>query len=59
LPLREAEERRALEIIRAFTDKEFSLVDATSFAGLEWFHLTQAFTLEHHLAQDELSFLPG
>jgi predicted nucleic acid-binding protein len=57
--LREAEERRALEIIREFTEKEYSLVDATSFAALEWFHLTQAFALEHHLAQDELSFQPG
>jgi len=30
--VREAEERKALEIIRKYTDKEFSLVDAMSFA---------------------------
>jgi predicted nucleic acid-binding protein len=49
--VREAEERKALEIIRKYTDKEFSLVDAISFATMEKHHLTQAFAFDHHFAQ--------
>ena len=57
--VREAEERKALEIIRTYTDKEFSLVDAISFATMERFHLTQAFAFDHHFAQYGLSLLPA
>jgi len=56
--VREAEERKALEIIRRYTDKEFSLVDAISFATMERFHLTEAFSFDHHFAQYGLSLLP-
>ena len=55
--VREAEERRALNIIRAYADKEFSLVDAISFATMERFHLRQAFTFDHHFAQYGFSLL--
>ncbi len=57
--VREAEERKALEIIRTYTDKEFSLVDAISFATMERFHLTQAFAFDHHFAQYGLALLPA
>ncbi len=57
--VREAEERKALEIIRTYTDKEFSLVDAISFATMERFHLTQAFAFDHHFAQYGFSLLPA
>ena len=57
--VREAEERRALDIIRTYTDKEFSLVDAISFAVMERFHLTQAFAFDHHFAQYGFSLLPA
>jgi len=56
--VREAEERKALEIIRKYTDKEFSLVDAMSFATMERLHLTQAFAFDHHFAQYGFSLLP-
>lgn len=57
--VREAEERRALEITRMYTDKKFSLVDAISFATMERFHLTQAFAFDHHFAQYGFSLLPA
>lgn len=57
--VREAEERKALEIIRIYTDKGFSLVDAISFATMERFHLTQAFAFDHHFAQYGFSRLPA
>ena len=57
--MREAEERKALEIVRTYSDKEFSLVDAISFATMERFHLTQAFAFDHHFAQYGFSLLPA
>ena len=57
--VREAEENKALEIIRMFTDKEFSLVEAISFATMKRFHLTQAFTFDHHFAQYGFSLVPA
>ena len=57
--VREAEERKALEIIRTYTDKKFSLVDAISFATMERFHVTQAFAFDHHFAQYGFSLLPA
>ena len=56
--VREAEERKALEIIRKYTDKEFSLVDAMSFATMERLHLTHVFAFDHHFAQYGFSLLP-
>ncbi len=57
--LREAEERKALDIVRAYADKEFSLMDAISFATMERFHVTQAFTFDHHFAQYGFLLLPA
>ena len=57
--VREAEERKAVDIIRRYTDKEFSLVDAISFATMERFHVTQAFAFDHHFAQYGFSLLPA
>ena len=57
--VREAEERKALDIIRLYTDKQFSLVDAISFATMERFHVTQAFAFDHHFAQYGFSLLPA
>jgi predicted nucleic acid-binding protein len=57
--VREAEERKALDIIRLYTDKKFSLVDAISFATMERFHVTQAFAFDHHFAQYGFSLLPA
>ena len=57
--VREAEERKAFDIIRMYADKEFSLIDAISFATMERFHMTQAFTFDHHFAQYGFSLLPA
>jgi uncharacterized protein len=46
-----ADERRAREIVFSYTDKDFSLTDATSFAVMERLHITQAFTLDQNFAQ--------
>ncbi len=56
--VKEAEERRAFEIIRMYSDKEYSLVDAISFATMELFHLKQAFAFDHHFSQFGFSLLP-
>jgi predicted nucleic acid-binding protein len=56
--VREAEEKKAFEIIRMYTDKEYSLVDAISFATMEHFHITQAFAFDHHFAQYGFSLPP-
>jgi uncharacterized protein len=56
---REAEERKALDIVRIYADKGFSLVDAISFATMERFHVTQAFTFDHHFAQYGFLRLPA
>jgi predicted nucleic acid-binding protein len=45
------DERRAREILRQYTDKNFSLTDATSFAVMERLGIVYAFTLDHHFAQ--------
>jgi predicted nucleic acid-binding protein len=57
--VKEAEERKALQILRVYTDKEFSLVDAISFATMERFHVTQAFAFDHHFAQYGFSLQPA
>lgn len=57
--VRETDERKALEIIRTHTKKEFSPVDAISFVTMERFHLTQAFAFDHHFAQYGFSLLPA
>ncbi len=40
--IREADEKKALDIIRKYTDKDFPFVDALSFAVMEKLHITQA-----------------
>src|SRR5438105_4255094 len=55
----EAEERKAFAIVRTYADKEFSLVDAISFATMERFHVTHAFTFDHHFAQYGFLLLPA
>src|ERR1700680_1492398 len=57
--VRGAAERKELDIIRLYTDKKFSLVDAISFATMERFHVTQAFAFDHHFTQYGFSLLPA
>ena len=45
------DERRAREIVFGYTDKDFSLTDATSFAVMERLRIFQAFTLDENFAQ--------
>jgi predicted nucleic acid-binding protein len=47
----EADERRAREIIRQFSDKRFSLTDATSFAVMDRLQLTHAFAFDRNFEQ--------
>lgn len=56
----EAQEDRAWDIIRAFTDKDFSYTDATSFAVAESLAIGQALSLDRHFVQyGELDVLPA
>lgn len=45
-----ADERRAREIIDRYDDKDFSLVDALSFAVMEWLEIATAFAFDRHFA---------
>ena len=45
------DERRARAILRSYSDKDFSLTDATSFAVMERLGIQNAFTLDHHFEQ--------
>jgi len=47
----QADETRAREIIRQYTDKNYSLIDAISFAVMQRLHLRQVWTYVHHFAQ--------
>lgn len=47
----EIDEARALEIIVSHDDKDYTLTDATSFAVMERFGITTAFTFDRHFAQ--------
>ena len=44
------DERRALEIIFGYADKDFSLTDATCFAVMERLRIVQALTLDQKFA---------
>lgn len=44
-------ELRAREIIEQYSDKDFSLTDATSFAVMERLRIERAVTLDNHFAQ--------
>lgn len=45
------DERRAREIIHQYSDKDFSLTDAISFAVMERLRIDHAFTFDRHFAQ--------
>jgi uncharacterized protein len=47
----EGDELRAKAILLRYTDKDFSYVDATSFAVMERFGLQTAFTFDEHFVQ--------
>ena len=46
-----SDEKRAIEIITTYTDKDFSYTDATSFAMIERFAIDFAFTYDRHFQQ--------
>lgn len=45
------EERRAKEFLARYTDKDWTLCDAISFAVLETRRIRRAFTFDHHFRQ--------
>ncbi|HOV79177.1 MAG TPA: PIN domain-containing protein [Bacillota bacterium] len=45
------DERHAIEIIRRYEDKDFSLTDATSFAVMQRHGIELAFTFDRHFKQ--------
>lgn len=45
------DEERALEILRTFHDKDFSLTDATSFAVMERLGVKEALSFDRHFIQ--------
>lgn len=45
------EEQRAKEILARYTDKDWTLCDAISFAVLETRRIRRAFTFDHHFRQ--------
>jgi len=51
LRVTERDETRAREIIHLNQDKDYSLVDAISFAVMERLHLCHAWTYDHHFTQ--------
>lgn len=49
--VRMQDEERAKQIVARYSDKDFSLVDAASFALMERLHIPYAFTFDHHFQQ--------
>lgn len=47
----EADELRAREIVLTLADKEYSYVDAATFAVMERLHVRKAFTYDRHFRQ--------
>jgi uncharacterized protein len=60
LPVRvtEADEARALAIINQYDDKDFSFVDATSFAIMERLGIDEGFSFDRHFRQYGWRVLP-
>lgn len=56
--VQEADERTALEIVRRYDDKDFSLTDATSFALMDRLGVIEAFTFDRNFSQYGLGVLP-
>ena len=54
-----ADVQRAKAIIYQYTDKDFSLTDATSFAVMERIRVPSAFTFDRHFAQYGFIVLPA
>lgn len=54
----EGDERRAREIIHQQRDKEYSLVDAISFAVMERLHLRLAWSYDQHFSQFGVALVP-
>jgi len=50
-PLSLADEEKAKQIIRRYTDKTFSYTDATSFAVMERLGVNEAFAFDPHFQQ--------
>jgi uncharacterized protein len=53
-----ADERSALVLLNRYTDKRFSLVDASSFAVMSCLGITHAFTFDRNFMQYGLATLP-
>lgn len=51
------DEDAALTILREYSDKDFSLVDATSFAVMKRLDLARAFAFDRHFLQFGFQFL--
>jgi predicted nucleic acid-binding protein len=51
------DEQRAHQIIFRYTDKDFSLTDATSFVVMERTDISEAFSFDQHFAQYGLATL--
>ncbi len=47
----EGDERRALEILARYDDKDFTYTDATSFAVMERLRMDTAFAFDRHFSQ--------
>ena len=52
------DERRARAIVAQYSDKDFSLTDAMSFAVMERLGIGAAFTLDDHFAQYGFTPMP-
>jgi uncharacterized protein len=52
-------EEDAWSILEAHADKQWSYVDATSFALMEQEGIAEAFAFDHHFAQRGLTLVPG
>jgi predicted nucleic acid-binding protein len=51
-------DNEAWKLLEAHPDKEWSLVDATSFVVMQHLGMTQALTTDHHFAQAGFTQLP-
>ena len=51
VPALPAEEQKAKELLARYTDKDWTLCDAISFAVLDARHVKRAFTFDHHFRQ--------